>query len=93
MFLPTPPKYGPVIPGPLKKNPNASLTPIIHSGYSSEAKTKSKFKLKPVATKSNSKTATLTATCPVNNVKSASVVVGVVVICALLGRLFGPIAT
>ena len=47
---------GPVIPGPLRKNPKVSLNIVpTYSGYSSEPKTKSKFKLNPVATKSNSK--------------------------------------
>jgi len=36
-----PPEYGPAIPGPLIKNPKASLKPLsTHSQYSSEAKRK-----------------------------------------------------
>lgn len=51
-------EYGPVIPGPERKKPNASLKPAFtNSGYSSDAKTYLKLIVSPEGMKSNSKIA------------------------------------
>ena len=48
---------GPLMPGPLRKNPNASLTnPHVYPGYSSEENTYLKRSVSPVGMKSNDRT-------------------------------------
>ena len=66
-------RYGPLIPGPLRKNPKASLNePLANSGYSSEPKTKLNAKLSPVGIKSNSRTAASFSANPLNSARSGS---------------------
>ena len=69
---------GPAIPGPLKKNPNASFTvPHTYSGYSSDAKTNRNEIESPFGTKSNSRIETSAIVTPDNVARSASLPVPV----------------
>ena len=73
IFAAVPDRYGPVIPGPLRKKPNTSLKfEFTNSGYSSEAKTKLNCKLLPFGIKSNSIIVLLSISFVVNKSKSGS---------------------
>ena len=73
IFAAVPDRYGPVIPGPLRKNPNTSLNDeFTNSGYSSEAKTNLNCKLLPLGIKSNSIIVLLSIVFVVNKSKSGS---------------------